>query len=363
MPDRIVVAITGASGVIYGIRLLQVLREMPQIESHLVMSAAAKQTIAAETDWSVKDVEALAATVHDVRQIGASIASGSLTTRAMIVIPCSIKTLSAIANSYADDLIARSADVTLKEGRLLVLVVRETPLHLGHLRLMERAAEAGAVIFPPLPAFYGRPRTIEQIVDGTVGGVLARVGLDNDRFAHWTGMHDAIQASSPTIAPGAFSAAASPREDLAGFLNAQTTLSLATTNADGSPHACDVFYAADSRANLYFVSDPGARHIQNLLHEPRVAVTVHGASQGWQEIRGAQIIGDASPVAGTVERIAGLSLYAAKFPFVTKWLPSIDALGRAIEKIGTVELYQVAPRWTRWIDNTRGFGHKDEWPA
>ena len=157
--ERIIIGITGASGVIYGIRLLQALRNRPDVETHLIVSPAAKQTIAAETDWTIKDVEALAHTVHDVRQIGATIASGSFPTRGMIVIPCSIKTLSAIANSYADDLITRAADVTLKEGRPLILVVRETPLHLGHLRLMERAAEIGAVISPPMPAFYNRPQT------------------------------------------------------------------------------------------------------------------------------------------------------------------------------------------------------------
>lgn len=185
MPDRIIVAISGASGVIYGIRALQALRAMPNIETHLVLSAAARQTIVAETTWAVRDVHALATTVYDARDIGAAIASGSFATRAMLVIPCSIKSLSAIANSYAADLIARAADVTLKEGRPLVLVVRETPLHIGHLRLMTRAAEIGAIIFPPVPAFYRRPQTLDEIIDDTVGRVLARIGLDNDLYARW----------------------------------------------------------------------------------------------------------------------------------------------------------------------------------
>ena len=185
MSERIIVALTGASGVIYGIRLLQVLRALPQIETHLIISSAAKQTIAAETDWAVNDVAALAPVVYAARAIGAAIASGSFATRGMIVIPCSIKTLSAIANSYSADLIARAADVTLKEGRPLVLVVRETPLHLGHLRLMTRAAEIGAIIFPPAPAFYRKPQTLDEIVDDTVGRVLARIGLDNDLYARW----------------------------------------------------------------------------------------------------------------------------------------------------------------------------------
>ena len=161
MPERIILAITGASGVIYGIRALQVLRTLPDIETHLIVSSAAKQTMAAETRWAVSEVEALAHRVYDGRDIGAALASGSFATRGMIVIPCSIKTLSAVANSYSADLIARAADVTLKEGRPLALVVRETPLHLGHLRLMTRAAEIGAIIFPPVPAFYRQPHTID----------------------------------------------------------------------------------------------------------------------------------------------------------------------------------------------------------
>lgn len=185
MPDRIIVAISGASGVIYGIRALQVLRAIPNIETHLILSAAARQTIVAETRWTVKEVEALANVVYDARDIGAAIASGSFATRAMLVIPCSIKSLSAIAHSYAADLIARAADVTLKEGRSLVLVVRETPLHVGHLRLMTHAAEIGAIIFPPVPAFYRRPQTLDEIIDDTVGRVLARIGLDNDLYARW----------------------------------------------------------------------------------------------------------------------------------------------------------------------------------
>jgi 4-hydroxy-3-polyprenylbenzoate decarboxylase len=185
MTERIIVGISGASGVIYGIRLLQQLRALEKFETHLVISPAGKQTIAAETDWTVKSVEALANVVYDVRDIGAAIASGSFETRAMIVIPCSIKSLSAIAHSYSADLIARAADVTLKEGRPLILVVRETPLHLGHLRLMTQATEMGAVIFPPVPAFYGKPQTLDDIIDGTVGRVLARAGIANNLYTRW----------------------------------------------------------------------------------------------------------------------------------------------------------------------------------
>jgi 4-hydroxy-3-polyprenylbenzoate decarboxylase len=185
MTERLIVAMSGASGAIYGIRLLQAVCALPNIEMHLIISSAAKQTIAAETDWAVKDVETLAHAVYDDRDIGAAMASGSFVTRGMIVVPCSIKSLSAIANSYSADLIARAADVTLKEGRPLVLVVRETPLHLGHLRLMTRAAEIGAIIFPPVPAFYRKPQRLDEIVDDTVGRVLARIGLDNDLYARW----------------------------------------------------------------------------------------------------------------------------------------------------------------------------------
>lgn len=181
---RLVVGITGASGVILGIRLLEVLRSMA-VDVHLVISPAAKATIAQETTWKISDVLALAEVVHNHADIGASIASGSFTTSGMVVAPCSIKTLSGIANSYAEDLISRSADVTLKEGRPLLLVLRETPLHRGHLRLMSLAAEAGAIIFPPVPAFYARPQSMEEIIDNLVGRILSRLGFENDLYLKW----------------------------------------------------------------------------------------------------------------------------------------------------------------------------------
>jgi len=184
---RLVVGITGASGVILGIRLLEVLKSA-DIETHLVLSPAAKATISQETDWKVSDVLAQADVVHNHADIGATIASGSFPTLGMVVIPCSIKTLSAIANSYANDLITRAADVTLKEGRLLLLVVREAPLHRGHIRLMDQAAEAGAVIFPPVPAFYTRPKNVADIVNNIVGRVLTRLGIENEQYKVWAGM-------------------------------------------------------------------------------------------------------------------------------------------------------------------------------
>lgn len=181
---RLVVGITGASGVILGIRLLEALHSMAA-EVHLIISPAAKATIAQETTWKVSDVAALADVIHNHADIGAAIASGSFKTSGMVVVPCSIKTLSGIANSYAEDLISRAADVTLKEGRPLLLVVRETPLHRGHLRLMSLAAEAGAIIFPPVPAFYARPQSMQDIIDNLVGRILDRIGFENDLFMKW----------------------------------------------------------------------------------------------------------------------------------------------------------------------------------
>ena len=185
---KLIVGITGASGVILGIRLLQVVREAGLAETHLIISAAARATIAQETDWKVSDVEALADVTYHVNDVGAAIASGSFVTAGMAIIPCSVKTLSAVANSYSADLIARAADVTLKEGCPLVLVVREAPLHLGHLRLMERAAEIGAVILPPVPAFYARPQSVQDIVDEIVGRTLLRLGIENELYLKWAGM-------------------------------------------------------------------------------------------------------------------------------------------------------------------------------
>ena len=154
---RLIVGISGASGAIYGVRLLQVLRDVTDIETHLVMSQAARQTLSLETDFSLREVQALADVTHDARDIAASISSGSFQTLGMVILPCSIKTLSGIVHSYTDGLLTRAADVVLKERRPLVLCVRETPLHLGHLRLMTQAAEIGAVIMPPVPAFCDNP--------------------------------------------------------------------------------------------------------------------------------------------------------------------------------------------------------------
>ena len=188
-PKRVILAITGASGAILGIRTLELLKEVG-IETHLIVSRAARQTITSETDWAVADVKAIASACYEPQNIGARIASGSFVTGGMLVVPCSIKTLSGIANSYASNLVVRAADVCLKEGRKLILAVRETPLHLGHLQLMEQAARAGAVIFPPVPAFYGRAQTVDELVDDLAGRILLRMGIENEHYHRWGGDED-----------------------------------------------------------------------------------------------------------------------------------------------------------------------------
>jgi flavin prenyltransferase len=189
MPRRLIIGISGASGAIYGIRLLDVLRRVADVETHLVVSGAARQTIALETDYAVQAVEALADVTYRINEISAAIASGSYQTIGMVVIPCSMKTLAGIAYSLSDNLLLRAADVALKERRRLVVVVRETPLHLGHLRLMTQVTELGGVIMPPVPAFYHHPHTIDDIINQTVNRVLDQfaIELPEDLFQRWTG--------------------------------------------------------------------------------------------------------------------------------------------------------------------------------
>ncbi|MBI5486782.1 MAG: UbiX family flavin prenyltransferase [Deltaproteobacteria bacterium] len=183
-----IVALTGASGSIYGIRLLQRLRAFPAIETHLVISRNAEKVIALETDWTPARIRKLADRCWDPGELAAPIASGSFRTSGMAIAPCSIKTLAAVAGCHAADLVSRAADVTLKERRPLVLLVRETPLHVGHLRCMLEAAQAGAVILPPVPAFYARPRSVADLVDQTVGKVLDVLGLDDPDYRRWRGV-------------------------------------------------------------------------------------------------------------------------------------------------------------------------------
>jgi len=184
---RLVVGITGATGVIYGVRLLEVLRGYADVETHLVISVPGKRALVEETAYPAKDVEALAAHHYDDKDIGASIASGSFRTAGMVIAPCSIETAGAIAACLSDSLVARAADVTLKEGRPLLLLVRETPLHLGHLRCLVALAEMRAVILPPMPAFYTRPKDIDDIVNHTVARVLDRLALPQTLVAEWLG--------------------------------------------------------------------------------------------------------------------------------------------------------------------------------
>jgi 4-hydroxy-3-polyprenylbenzoate decarboxylase len=187
-PRRLIVAITGATGVIYGVRLLQLLRELPGVESHLIISEAGVLNLHQELEMRRKQVEALADVVHNVRDVGASIASGSFQSDGMIVAPCSMKTLASIAHGLSDNLIARAADVVLKERRRLVLMVRETPFNLAHLRNMTSVTEMGGIIFPPLPGFYHRPQSIAEMVDHTLGRVLDLFAIEHALTPRWNGL-------------------------------------------------------------------------------------------------------------------------------------------------------------------------------
>ena len=184
---RLIIGMSGASGVIYGIRLLEVLSRVEQVETHLVLSDSAKLNIAIETDRSAKEIQALADEVYSNRDIAARLASGSFKTDGMIVAPCAVKTLSAIANSYADSLLVRAADVVLKERRRLVLVPRETPLHTGHCELLLKASQMGAILAPPMPAHYINPQTVDDLVDHHVGRILDLFDLDPGLVQRWQG--------------------------------------------------------------------------------------------------------------------------------------------------------------------------------
>ena len=185
---KLIVGISGASGVIYGIRLLEFLSKNQAIETHLVITEAGELNIRYETNWKVEDIKSLANFSYDVHDLGAPLSSGSFKTDGMVIAPCSVKTMSALANSYAENLLLRAGDVTLKERRRLVLLVRETPLHLGHLRNMERLSEMGAIIMPPVPAFYHRPTTVEDIIDHTIGKILDILGIEHNLFHRWSGL-------------------------------------------------------------------------------------------------------------------------------------------------------------------------------
>jgi len=194
-PRRLIVGMTGASGAIYGIRLLHLLKGAG-IETHLVVSRSAKITLAQEMDIGVAEVSALADVVHQVDNIGASIASGSFRTMGMVIAPCSMRSLSEIATGVTSSLLTRAADVVLKERRRLVLMVREAPLHLGHLRSMTAATEMGAIVYPPVPAFYARPESLEQMVDHTLGRVLDLFDIETTAVSRWGGLNSIKNADS-----------------------------------------------------------------------------------------------------------------------------------------------------------------------
>jgi flavin prenyltransferase len=184
---RLIIGMSGSSGVIYGIRMLQILAEKNDIETHLVMSQAARMNIGIETDWTAEDVESLADVVHSNKNIGATIASGSFKTAGMIVVPCSMKTLSGIVHSYADNLLVRAADVILKERRRLVIIPRESPLHTGHCELLYKASQFGAIICPPSPAFYTEPKTVDDIINHSVARALDLFDIESDNLKRWEG--------------------------------------------------------------------------------------------------------------------------------------------------------------------------------
>ncbi len=189
---KLVVGISGASGAVYAVRLLQILKGLDDVETHLIMSKYGRLNVELETELSPRDVEALADEVHNPGNQAATVSSGSFKTDGMIVAPCSMKTLSAIVHSYADSLIPRAADVTLKERRPLVLMPRETPLHAGHCELLYKAAQLGAIIAPPVPAFYNKPQTLDDIVNHSVGRILDLFGIDSDVVKRWGGAGEAI---------------------------------------------------------------------------------------------------------------------------------------------------------------------------
>jgi len=184
----LIIGITGATGVIYGIRLMEVLSTMKDVETHLIMSEAGEMNIEYESNWKIEDIKALADFSYDINDIGARLSSGSFKRDGMIIAPCTVKTMSALANSYNENLMVRAGDATLKERGKLALLVRETPLHLGHIRNMERLSEMGAIIIPPVPAFYHRPKTIQDIIDQTIGKVLDLFNIEHNLFERWGGI-------------------------------------------------------------------------------------------------------------------------------------------------------------------------------
>ena len=200
---RLIIGVSGATGAIYGVRMLEILAKMDDIETHLVLSKAGKMTIKVETPYSVKEVEAMADVVHDINNVGAGISSGSFRTAGMVIVPCSMKTMGGIAHSLGGDLLVRAADVVVKERKKLVVVARETPLHLGHLEAMASLTRMGAIIFPPVPAFYHRPKTLDDVINQTVTRILDQFDIDVGLFHRWDdeGMRRHPDAAKPKPTP------------------------------------------------------------------------------------------------------------------------------------------------------------------
>ena len=370
MTKRLVVGISGSSGAILGIRLLQALQG-GDIETHLVITPSARLTIEQETSYTVSQVQALAHRHYSPRDIGATIASGSFDTLGMVVIPCSIKSLSAIANSYSEDLLTRAADVTLKEGRPLLLVVRETPLHRGHIRLMDLAARAGAVLFPPVPAFYARPQSVDELVDALVGRVLRRMGIENPMYRPWQGLDKDAPSLSFSPSPTGWGKGAGdegPSGSESGGPSVDSDLwdvsamTLATAASDGEPHAAAVYFAADpQRRNLYFFSSTTSQHSQDVAARPRASGAIYPSptplGKGLEDesniIRGLQLRGEVALVPPGETWQQAWQLYLQKFPFVK----NMEAI------VARNQLYVFRPAWVRWMDNRQGFGHQEEWTA
>lgn len=350
--QRLVVGISGSSGAILGIRLLEALQSIP-IDTHLIITPSARLTIEQETNWSVPQVLALSNAHYNPHDLTAPIASGSFDTLGMAIVPCSIKSLSAIANSYAGDLLARAADVTLKEGRPLLLAVREAPLHTGHIRLMEQAASVGAILFPPVPAFYNRPQSVEEMVDQMVGRMLRRLGIENEWVIEWQGLRKQ-SAPVPTDHPAETTGGGAAAETLElenKDLWQLPAMTLATTGADGAPHAATVYFAADEEKALYFFSAADSQHSCDLLTNPHAAVTIHPLVEGWQAIRGLQLRGEVRTVEPGADWKKAWERYLVKFPFV----------GEMKEIVSRNTLYAFYPQWIRLTDNRRGFGTQKEW--
>jgi flavin prenyltransferase len=338
--QRLVVGISGSSGAILGIRLLEALRKTP-VETHLVITPSARLTIEQETRLSIEDVTALASASYSHRDIAAPIASGSFNTLGMVIIPCSVKSLSAIANSYSADLLSRAADVTLKEGRPLILVFREAPLHAGHIRLMKLASKAGAVLFPPVPAFYTNPQTVDEIVDNIVGRVLNRLGIENTLYHQWQGLDKDGVIPAQTADNG---------EEIDDIWDLPA-MTLATTGSDGTPHAATVYFTLGEDKTLYFFSAADSQHAGDLAANSHAAAAIHPIVSNWQEIRGIQVRGEVHTIAPGKEWETAWAVYRKKFPFT-------DDMKEIIAKN---ILHAFRLDWIRQIDNRRGFGHKEEW--